>query len=62
MNDSHEVSILLGVKLVAVRSLKSLLAVASAVNQIVAFSFLSIAEQIERFIVFIPFSNVSGAV
>ena len=46
----------------AVNCLKSLLAVASAVNQFVAFSFLSRAEQCERVIVFIPFSIVSGAV
>ena len=46
----------------AVSCLKSLLAVARSVNQFVAFSFLSIAEPCERFIVFIPFSNVSGAV
>ena len=45
-----------------VSCLKSLLAVARAVNQFVAFFFLSIAEQCERFIIFIPFSNVSGAV
>ena len=46
----------------AVSFLKSLLAVARVINQFVAFSFLSIAEQCERFIVFIPFSNVTGAV
>ena len=46
----------------AVSCLKSLLAVARAVNPFVAFSFLSRAEQCERFIVFIPFSNVSGDV
>ena len=46
----------------AVSCLKSLLVVARAVNQFVAFSFFSIAEQCKRFIVFIPFSNVFGAV
>ena len=46
----------------AVSCLKSFLAVAGAVNQFIAFSFLSIAEQCERFIIFIPFSNVSGGV
>ena len=62
MADSLKVSILLRVKLVVVSCLKSFLAVARTVNQFVAFSFLSIAEQYERFIVFIPFTNVSGAV
>ena len=38
----------------AVSCLKTILPVASALNQFVAFSFLSRAAQCERFIVFIP--------
>ena len=61
MADSLEVSTLLGGILVAVSCLKSLLAVARSVNQFVAFSFLSRAERC-KYVIFIPFSNVSVAV
>ena len=60
MADSLEVSTLLGGILVAVSCLKSLLAVARSVNHFVAFFYLSRAVQCERFIVFIPISNVCG--